>query len=597
MPLTTRRSTRTRNGDKEYEKSKESGSPAATKLSTLIEREETPRCGAESNLTALVSASPLYPVLQTPRSTAGITPSFEEAHPSKVQRSTAKQLDTGLLFGFVNVDAKNTKHNGTPTKSNRAPPPDLESQFTRPLTGLGPEARKMIDELKGEITRNRKTLEAERDAEKEKNGEQEGNKLISIGGRKIARAKGKSGRFSDAHMTEFRKMDSIVGHPSAFRTQPGRFAPATTSLKRTKSQSKLDSTYDGPARAKSLRSTGEDEDGYPANISRAKRIKTSTNEDGPNASWKTQTKARDIGPSATPSILRSKSGSPTTSLVRSASVKRSASTRIPTASLKSLRHINFTGLKPILQGQESAVSGSALHEKIPTGPFTPPKVKNNISKDHPSLPLSPMPGLTRTATTKRVATKRVAFAPGTTFNLEQVSTSSAGGIIPKSQIPTNISYPTLPTSPRPSETKASQLHSPGVFTFRADKKLEFGFTGASTIRRVAPSCNSDGLVKASGDFHVVPHGIPNKKRRHDDTSDDDEPASKRNRGAIQWTPALHQKTGEEQKTKSKTNGTEGKKKGVLSLSRLNVLATPKKRKVLRDGAGGTEKKIKAFWRA
>jgi hypothetical protein len=440
----------------------------------------------------------------------------------------------------------------------------------------------MMDGLQEETARNRKRLETERDAERAKNGEQGGNNLIGVGGRKIAPAKGKSGRFSDAHMAEFRKMDSIAGHPSAFRTQPGRFALATTSLKRTKSQSKLESTNDSPTRAKPLRSTGEDEDRYLANTSRAKRIKTSANEDNSNPSWKTPTKTRDTSPPATPSTLHSKSSLPTASLARSASVKRSVSTRVPTASLKSLRHINFTGLNPVFRG----------HKEMPTDQFSTSNAKNSINKDHPSLPPSPVPGSTRTT-----ATKRVAFAPDTNFNIDPVSPSSTGSPIPKSRIPTSISYPTLPTLPRPSETRASQLHGPGVFTFRADKKLEFGPTGASTIRQVGSSCGGgDGPVKADGDFRIVPHGIPNKKRRHEETSDDDEPTSKRSRGAIRWTPTLHQKTTEEQKAKSKTDGPGSKKKGVLSLSRLNVLATPKKKKVIGDGAGGTEQKIKAFWR-
>ena len=37
------------------------------------------------------------------------------------------------------------------------------------------------------------------------------------GDRKIAMPKGRAGRFSDVHMAEFKKMDSIAGHASAFR--------------------------------------------------------------------------------------------------------------------------------------------------------------------------------------------------------------------------------------------------------------------------------------------------------------------------------------------------------------------------------------------
>lgn len=63
------------------------------------------------------------------------------------------------------------------------------------------------------------------------------------GDRKIAQPKGRAGRFSNAHMAEFKKMDSIAGHASAFRATPGRFKPVDTTsktLKRTKSKARLD---------------------------------------------------------------------------------------------------------------------------------------------------------------------------------------------------------------------------------------------------------------------------------------------------------------------------------------------------------------------
>ena len=76
-------------------------------------------------------------------------------------------------------------------------------------------------------------------------------------GRKMAQPKGKYSRFSAAHMEEFKKMDSIINHPSAFRaitgrTTPGGTTPArpatgpttpppkTAGLKRTKSKANLD---------------------------------------------------------------------------------------------------------------------------------------------------------------------------------------------------------------------------------------------------------------------------------------------------------------------------------------------------------------------
>jgi hypothetical protein len=58
--------------------------------------------------------------------------------------------------------------------------------------------------------------------------------------RKKVEAKGKMARFSDVHMQQFKKMDSIANHPSAFRADPGRFKPVVgQSLKKTPSKPDL----------------------------------------------------------------------------------------------------------------------------------------------------------------------------------------------------------------------------------------------------------------------------------------------------------------------------------------------------------------------
>lgn len=54
--------------------------------------------------------------------------------------------------------------------------------------------------------------------------------------RKKVEAKGKMARFSDVHMQQFKKMDSIANHASAFRADPSRFKPVTQSLKKSPSK-------------------------------------------------------------------------------------------------------------------------------------------------------------------------------------------------------------------------------------------------------------------------------------------------------------------------------------------------------------------------
>ena len=193
-----------------------------------------PTWGAQSNLDFIVS-SPLAP--RTP-ATGCAKPSLEEMHPSKAHQSTTKEPDSGLRLGFVAIE-KNGENmpsgvtQQTPSKIGISSTFDL--QFARPVPNLGPEAQKMMDDLREEALRIKAKLAAEREEEK-RNDEK-----ISLSGRKIAQPKGRVGRYSDVHMAEFKKMDSIAGHASSFRAQPGRLTPAAKpSLKRSQSKARLD---------------------------------------------------------------------------------------------------------------------------------------------------------------------------------------------------------------------------------------------------------------------------------------------------------------------------------------------------------------------
>jgi hypothetical protein len=84
--------------------------------------------------------------------------------------------------------------------------------------------------------------------------------------RKKAEAKGKMTRFSDLHMKQFKSMDSIANHPSAFRADPSRFKPVVgPSLKKSPSkpepnklkrtQSKVDMTESSAKTAGGLKRT------------------------------------------------------------------------------------------------------------------------------------------------------------------------------------------------------------------------------------------------------------------------------------------------------------------------------------------------------
>lgn len=89
----------------------------------------------------------------------------------------------------------------------------------------------MLDEIRDQAAKIKADLVAQREAEGGAN----------IGDRTFAKPKGRVGRYSAAHIAEFKKMDSIEGHASAWRAQEGRFTPIK-SLKRTPSKANLDGT-------------------------------------------------------------------------------------------------------------------------------------------------------------------------------------------------------------------------------------------------------------------------------------------------------------------------------------------------------------------
>lgn len=159
-------------------------------------------------------------------------------HPSKVHQSTTKAPDSGLRLGFTDINPKPGQPSGltqeSPSKTGISSD-SFDFRFARPGPQLGPDAQRMMDDLREEALKIKAKLAAEREEKLKKEGENGG-----IGGRRIAQPKGKVGRFSDVHMAEFKKMDSIAGHPSAYRAQPGRATPAMKTLKRSQSKAKLD---------------------------------------------------------------------------------------------------------------------------------------------------------------------------------------------------------------------------------------------------------------------------------------------------------------------------------------------------------------------
>ncbi|KAF4978568.1 hypothetical protein FZEAL_5072 [Fusarium zealandicum] len=173
------------------------------------------------------------PVPSTPASSA-MKPPHEEMHPSKAHQ-TMGEPSSAMRLGFT--DIKDSKRPGiqpdTPSKIG-VPASPFTFRFAREAaeTELSGDAQRLMEELRGQAAKIKADLLAQREAD---------DSDTDAYGRKIAKPKGKSNRFSAAHMAEFKKMDSIENHASAWRAQGGRFQPLA-SLKRSPSKANLDTT-------------------------------------------------------------------------------------------------------------------------------------------------------------------------------------------------------------------------------------------------------------------------------------------------------------------------------------------------------------------
>ena len=206
-------------------------------------------------------------MLKTPNTNGRLRPGLDEMHPSKVQQSTTKQPDSGLRLGFVDIVAPHTASGRsktaiglseeTPTKTRTTRPheqlppssPGFDFKFARRGPELGPEAQKMMDDLREEANRIKAELAAKAEGNRTTTPDNMDGRS-GVVGRKMAKPKSRVGRFSEIHMAEFKKMDSIAAHPSAHRPPPMTVDTRPTSissilaipgaLKRSKSQAKLD---------------------------------------------------------------------------------------------------------------------------------------------------------------------------------------------------------------------------------------------------------------------------------------------------------------------------------------------------------------------
>lgn len=385
-------------------------------------------------------------------------------HPSKTHQSTTAEPDSGLRLGFTDIEAKGKNQPSgitqqTPTKVGIGSGA-FDFRFARPAPQLGPEAQRMMDELRGEALKIKAKLAAERELEIQREEIEE----ASMGGRKIAKPKGKAGRFSDAHIQEFKRMDSIAGHPSAFRAQPDRITSTIPqSLKRTQSKANLYDRED--PRVEQNTQSGRV---TPAKILKRKQSKATLDEkEDIQLEQNTQT---NRGTAVNQTLKRTQSKA---KLIERGSIQPERSTQIPTPRLENTAPAKrarqtiaddvSTGRPISRDGHQATRARRIVADDISTGrpisrdgqqaPRPTPSTPSTIPRSHSNLQSLSTPtqaSLARSAQTKLTATQ----IPGLSRSPSKPKLTETPRTLPKSQTSGNLS--SLPRS----ESKGF-LRSPG----------------------------------------------------------------------------------------------------------------------------------------
>lgn len=579
------------------------------------------------------------PTLKTPTSSSKFRPGLEEMHPSKVHRSTTKpnnyvsqstieDVETAKTVSQPSPLALTISHN-TPARLPGAWPhilsPKFEFTIGQDESVLSLEAQRIMESVRGEAAKIKAQMQAER--EKQDLDDKETIHNFDVSGRKIAQPKGKSGRFSDTHREQFRKMDSIAGHASIWknRIQPNNALLASksdpdlvgdlvkTQLPRSKSFKSL------------LASRAEDGDRLE-NLASGKRVKKSYGDDTSSArplsrdeTVQNDTIQSTVSKSSLQSRLLNAITTPTkASLARAASVKHLKPSLIPSPSRGSLKQAvgspamfksegskkyrqslaKFGHMKSFMQRRQLGIANGPNKESVGL-PSAMSEDKLRLDKALPSLP---QPASTRLLSSPPTAAS-VEFTPAAKSKANCMPVSPSPSKIPEARsllkpnnalVPDLTTYPSIANSPNiTTRVKIPSASIPVDFTFRSERSILFNSKPQTpTIRRVRPSGISTPLA-AFDPLPPIPHGLPNKKRRRVDSDDDDdienvppadEPRTKKLKSSPQKnisTNGIVNTTGTttESKIPQARGGREkGRGRSGLSLSRLNMLARPKSRR-------------------
>lgn len=522
-------------------------------LSSLAERDESPVNEPTQSLNAVISSPMQQP--KTPSASSPAKPPLSEMHPSKVHPTMAPP-SSALRLGFTDIkpsgnamDRQRALAQLTPSKAS-VPSSPFNFTFARPAgdLGLGPDAQRMMNDLREEAAKIKADLIAKREQEKLEEEQ--------LNGRKFAKPKGKAGRYSAVHMAEFKKMDSIENHPSAFRAVPGRLTPASKGLKRTQSKANLDDseslraksqhpqstskplrrpqTRDGDSPAKRVRQHLDDDASSKRPISRDGSFiprPTTAGKDSAGIARSHSTLASLMTPTKsslaraasvkTPTPLRSMikspgkttlSGLPKSATIHNFDIKspEKEEAQSPTRSPG-----RFDRVKSIFTRQKSVEAKPKSNIPMPSAPMSKTPAPRRLEKALPTLPLT-TPGhrfskhVTFTPETKRAALTQNSPSPiksglpRSKTSTDLIHYPSLEAVMADEEEEDKVVYPDLSRSLTKfsggdvvkAEKRAVPQDAPGTFTFRSDHTIRFDSTspggfgtspGQASVRHVRPS--------------------------------------------------------------------------------------------------------------
>ncbi|KAK5070900.1 hypothetical protein LTR64_003874 [Lithohypha guttulata] len=440
-------------------------------LDTVIERDETPDIAEQPLIdNVIVTPSTRHGIEDRLRELSKITtpkteprPDNNQMHPATIHQTTAKAPDSGMKLGFADIKTtgrasvaslQNTPSRPRQSLAHTNISPSFQFKFSHE-TNLSEAGQQLMDTIREEAAKIKERMQVERELQEEKDAQAEGSFDTAVG-RKIAKPTAKASRFSDVHMAQFKKMDSVENHASAWRVRPGYARPTAQSLKRNSTVANLDDPERSKIVAKSPSRIPPPVTGRAISTSPFKTIRT-TPAHASDASAKRLRRVDDEDVS---------DSRPVTALARPVSSRLLSPTKASTARVA--ESITPTSAK------QSSIPRSNSIRSIRTGPqlsFTSPA---KVSQPQMDKPLPPTPGQASTAAIKHGLTRSnstKSLAP--LAQIPQVPQEAS-----TSRIPTFASLKSILRSPKknPVSLQAGTPKQPSTIPVPASSQKKVDFT-------------------------------------------------------------------------------------------------------------------------